>query len=152
MVETSVAMNSHGGADDRSVEEYEAEVEAAEFAMVKSKVAKLVFSMMYSKTLTIFDHFNHTLQNQIAKGHRSESMRNHNDYCNRSENHSESLQDIFGKCSSFSPRTEKCGSCRKDETGWCKLLAAKSKRASMLHVLEVQHMKEQRAKGHEYFG
>ena len=38
---------------------------------------------------------------------------------------------------------------RKDSTEWCKFQAQKSKRASMLHVLEVQHLKEQNAKGLE---
>ena len=40
---------------------------------------------------------------------------------------------------------------RKDETEWCKHLAKKSKRDSMVHVLQVQHLKEQHTKGDEFF-
>lgn len=36
---------------------------------------------------------------------------------------------------------------RKDETEWCKYQQVKSKRHSMVHILEVQHLKEQNAKG-----
>ena len=43
-------------------------------------------------------------------------------------------------------------SLRKDETEWCKYMVTKSKRASMRHVLEVQHLKEQHVKGNESFG
>ena len=39
---------------------------------------------------------------------------------------------------------------RKDEAEWCKYMAAKSKRDSMVHILEVQHMKEQNAKGLQF--
>jgi len=38
---------------------------------------------------------------------------------------------------------------RKDSTEWCKFQAQKTKRASMLHVLEVQQLKETNAKGLE---
>lgn len=38
---------------------------------------------------------------------------------------------------------------RADTTSWCKYQAQRSKRQLMLHVLEVQHLKEQHAKGLE---
>ena len=42
VVETSTSIiNDGSGADDRAVEDYEAEVDAAEFAMMKSKIASL---------------------------------------------------------------------------------------------------------------
>ena len=41
---------------------------------------------------------------------------------------------------------------RTDEHSWCKYQSAKSKRASMTHVVEVQHTKEQNAKGLELLG
>ena len=41
VVETVAVTQGHGPSDDRSVEEYEAEAEAAAFAMVKSKIANL---------------------------------------------------------------------------------------------------------------
>lgn len=43
-----------------------------------------------------------------------------------------------------------CHSLRKDETEWVKFQAKKSKRQSMMHVVSVQHMKEQNAKGDEW--
>lgn len=39
---------------------------------------------------------------------------------------------------------------RKDQTEWLKYQAKKSKRLSMMHVVSVQHMKEQNAKGDEW--
>lgn len=39
---------------------------------------------------------------------------------------------------------------RKDETEWMKYQAKKSKRHSMMHVVSVQHMKEQNTKGDEW--
>lgn len=41
---------------------------------------------------------------------------------------------------------------RTDEHAWCKYQTAKSKRASLTHVVEVQHTKEQNAKGLELLG
>ena len=36
---------------------------------------------------------------------------------------------------------------RKDESEWRKYIAQQSKRQSLVHVLDVQHQKEQNAKG-----
>lgn len=44
VVETAPSMNSHGGVDERSIEDYEAEVDAAEFAALRCKIAKLFWN------------------------------------------------------------------------------------------------------------
>ena len=52
----------------------------------------------------------------------------------------------------FSGKNKNHRQLRTDEHSWCKYQSAKSKRASMTHVVEVQHTKEQNAKGLELLG
>eukprot|EP00438_Fugacium_kawagutii_P012420 Skav215474 [mRNA] locus=scaffold1089:880060:886109:- [translate_table: standard] len=90
--------------DEKTIEDREEEVETANFAAVKAKIASLRARLPNLHTCA-----------------------------------------IVPTCVVAEPCFELI--LRKDESKWCAFNAAKSKRASMAHVVDVQHTKEQSAKG-----